>query len=303
MVESPINNAQRRAALKWQLEMGVDAVIDDTPGAMHRAASAQAVPEQAAPSAAPAPTQKPGPAKMATETATKSQSGARESGPLGTAEAKRKAMELARAAQSLEELQQAIESFSGLAIARTATNTVFSDGHPQARIMIVGEAPGADEDKQGKPFVGASGQLLDRMLEWLDLSRHADDPLAAVYIANILNFRPPGNRTPNNGEIETSLPFIARHIALVRPDILVLSGGTSAKALLNTTTGITKLRRHVDSYQHIYPELADDHAPIACVPTYHPSFLLRSPQKKREAWSDMIRIQQLREDKGLQKAR
>lgn len=299
-----MDNQQRRAALKWQMEMGADAVLDDTPGDMYMPAPAHAGHEKAAPSLQSEQAQvpvasRPTPDTAPPDTAPGTQSGGQSPGPLGTAEARRRACELARSAQSLAELQTAIESFSGLAIAKTATNTVFSDGHPQARIMIVGEAPGADEDKQGKPFVGASGQLLDRMLSWLDLSRHADDPLTAVYISNILNFRPPGNRTPNNGEIETSLPFIARHIALIQPAILVLSGGTAAKALLNTTIGITKLRKQVDTYSHIHPEMADHTAPIACVPTYHPSFLLRSPQKKREAWADMIRIQQLREEKGL----
>ena len=161
---------------------------------------------------------------------------------------------------------------------QTASNLVFADGAPEARVMIVGEAPGADEDRQGKPFVGTSGQLLDRMLFWIGFSR-AD----SVYITNILFWRPPGNRTPNPSEIAACLPFVERHIALKQPDYLILSGGSSAKTLLGKTEGVTKLRGQWFSYQN--PEMP---TPVPALVTLHPAYLLRQPAAKRQAWRDLL---------------
>ena len=158
------------------------------------------------------------------------------------------------------------------------------------RVMVVGEAPGADEDIQGLPFVGVSGQLLDKMFAAINVSRASNDPATSVYISNILNWRPPGNRTPTDAEIEISLPFIERHIALVRPQILVFAGGVAAKALLGTTEGITKLRGKWREYRPL--TLPSDFGyTCRAMPTYHPSFLLRTPIKKREAWEDLQKIQ------------
>lgn len=204
----------------------------------------------------------------------------------GSAIAKVEALKLAREAKTLDELKAVIASFDGLAIRKTATNMVFADGNPKASIMIVGEAPGADEDREGKPFVGVSGQLLDKMLAAIGLDRNAEDPAKSVYISNILNWRPPGNRTPSAMEIDISLPFIERHIALIQPKLVVFMGGVAAKALLGTDDGITKLRGRWQSY---VPRTANiGGVEVPCLPTFHPSFLLRTPIKKREAWTDML---------------
>jgi DNA polymerase len=197
---------------------------------------------------------------------------------------------LAAGTENIEELKTAINSFEGIAIKKTATNLVFGVGHPQAEVMLVGEAPGADEDRTGVPFVGASGRLLDKMFEAIGLSRNTEKGGEAIYISNILNWRPPGNRNPTPKEIETCLPFIERHIELVNPKILVLIGGVSAKALLRRSEGITRLRGKI----HLYGEQK-----IPAIATYHPSFLLRSPSKKREAWADLLFIQKKRIELGL----
>lgn len=202
-----------------------------------------------------------------------------------TAASIEEAVKIARAATSLEELAKAIANFEGLSIRKTATNMVFADGTADAKIMLVGEAPGADEDKQGKPFVGASGQLLDKILSFINLSRAEN-----LYISNILNFRPPGNRTPYESEMDISLPFIERHIALVQPSILLLTGNTALKTLLKRNEGITKLRGQWYEFAPTYPELFDAPPKILCLPTYHPALLLRSPENKPQVWQDMLAL-------------
>jgi uracil-DNA glycosylase len=180
-------------------------------------------------------------------------------------------------AATLAELEAAIRAFDGCPLKRTAMNTVFADGNPKARVMLVGEAPGEDEDRQGLPFVGVSGKLLDRMLNAVGLDR------TSVYISNILPWRPPGNRSPTPGEMATCLPFIRRHIALVAPEILVFLGGTAAKTLLNTTQGVTRLRgRWIDC------PLDGEGKIIPALPMLHPAYLLRNPASKKEAWRDML---------------
>jgi len=189
--------------------------------------------------------------------------------------------ELAGQCQSLDELRSAIETFNGCSLKNTAKNTVFADGNPEAPIMFVGEAPGRDEDIQGLPFVGAAGQLLNRMLTAIGRDR------SSVYISNILNWRPPGNRTPTLNEAMTCLPFIRRHIQLAGPKVVVLLGGTSAKYLLDTNTGIMRLRGK-------WTELMLDdfrEQTIPALPTLHPAYLLRQPAHKRLAWRDFLEIQ------------
>ncbi|MBK6896781.1 MAG: uracil-DNA glycosylase [Alphaproteobacteria bacterium] len=210
---------------------------------------------------------------------------------LGTAEARTEAVRLAAAAQTLDELREALATFEGFSIKKTATNLVFADGNPLAPVMLVGEAPGADEDRLGKPFVGVSGQLLDKILKSIGLDRHAEDPSKSVYISNILNWRPPGNRNPTPAEIELGLPFIERHIQLARPKILIFCGAVSAKALLNSEQGISRLRSRWHDYKTLTPELmtlCTDSFPALC--TYHPSYLLRTPAQKRYSWGDMLEI-------------
>ena len=191
------------------------------------------------------------------------------------------ARELAAAARSLEELAEALAAFDGCALKKTATNLVFADGNPAARIMFVGEAPGADEDRAGKPFVGVSGQLLDRMLAWIGLDR------TRFYITNIIFWRPPGNRTPTSDEVAACMPFVLRHIELVAPAILVPVGGPSTEALLQRRDGISKL--HGRWFEFQTPGLE---RPIPAFPIFHPAFLLRSPGQKRAAWKDLLTMRQ-----------
>jgi uracil-DNA glycosylase len=180
-------------------------------------------------------------------------------------------------ATTLDELKAALASFEGCALKGTAKNLVFADGNPQARIMLVGEAPGADEDRLGLPFVGRSGQLLDKMLAAIGLDR------TKVYIANTIPWRPPGNRTPSIHETAVCRPFILRQIELANPDVLVCVGGQAAQALLNTTEGIVRLRGRWLDFQNGQRQ-------IKALATLHPAYLLRQPSQKRVAWQDFKAI-------------
>jgi DNA polymerase len=186
------------------------------------------------------------------------------------------AREAARNADSLEELRAILERFDGCALKASASRLVFADGTPNSRLMLVGEAPGSEEDKQGLPFVGRSGQLLDRMLKAIGLDR------SQVYIANIVPWRPPGNRTPTPVETQICLPFVQRQIELSNPDILITVGQPSTGALLGIQ-GIMKNRGRWFSYQTGTRE-------IRAMPMLHPAYLLRSPIAKRLAWRDLLAI-------------
>lgn len=190
------------------------------------------------------------------------------------------ARSLAQSAKTLDELRAALESFQGLSLKRTATQMVFADGVQTAKIMLVGEAPGADEDRMGLPFVGVSGQLLDRMLAAIGLSRETN-----VYISNVINWRPPGNRSPSDSEIALSLPFIQRHIEIINPAVVVFVGGVSAKALLQSSLGITRLRGRWVDYTSEGLSL-----PVPALATFHPAYLLRSPAQKALAWADLLSL-------------
>jgi DNA polymerase len=187
------------------------------------------------------------------------------------------ARDAARAAASLEELRTILARFEGCALRATATQLVFADGNPQARVMFVGEAPGREEDIAGLPFVGRSGQLLDRMLAAIGLDR------TSAYIANIIPWRPPGNRTPTPQESAICLPFIRRQIELANPDILVCLGNPSTQTLLNVKDGILKTRGRWFPYQTGTRE-------IRALATLHPAYLLRQPLQKRFAWRDFLAI-------------
>lgn len=192
----------------------------------------------------------------------------------GTPEAKAEAERLCTDAQSLDDLKAAIIKFDGLAIKKTAMNLVFSSGNPKAKIMVIGDAPEADDDRAGEAFSGEVGALTDKMFAAIGLNRDT------VYLTNVLNWRPPGNRSPLGAEIDISLPFLQRHIALVKPDILFLMGAVAAKSVLGQDATIGKLRGKWNTVTiggHDYPALA----------TYHPSYLLRTPLKKRESWEDL----------------
>ena len=257
------------ALLRWYVEMGVDETIGDepvnrlAPRAPPRASAIRPTePEAAPPQSVRAVAASP-PAAFADS--------------LG--EAAQSARLLAARADTLAALEAAIAGFDGCALKRTATNTVIADGNPAAPVMIIGEAPGADEDRIGRPFVGRAGQLLDRMLAAIGLDREG------VLITNVIYWRPPGNRTPTTDEIAACVPFVLRHVALVRPKVLVLAGGTAARALLPPGPGITRLRGRW--FDLAVPGLDQ---PVPTLPMFHPSFLLRAPERKREAWRDLLAL-------------
>ncbi len=185
---------------------------------------------------------------------------------------------MAKAAGDLEALKTALAEFNGCPLKATARNLVFARGNPDARVMIIGEAPGRDEDAEGAPFVGKAGQLLDRMLASIGLDE------TSAYITNVVFWRPPGNRKPTDQEIEACRPFVERHIALKKPDVVVLAGGISAQTLLRAKSGITALRGKWAEVQ------LEDGTTISALPIFHPAFLLRRPQEKAKAWADMLSL-------------
>ncbi len=245
------------AALALQTDWGADEALEDAPPDRARAPAPpppEAVPDRTPAAAAPTPMRAAAPAPVAARAAA-----------------------AAAAADSLSALRDAIAAFDGSALRETATNLVFADGAPESGLMMIGEAPGADEDRLGRPFVGQSGQLLDRMLASVGLSREG-----GFYITNILPWRPPGNRTPTDAEIALFLPFVLRHIALVRPRHVVLLGGVSAKALLRAKEGITRLRGRWHQVE------VEGLGTLPMLATLHPAYLLRTPAAKRDAWADLL---------------
>lgn len=278
-----------RALLAWYLDAGVDEAIAEAP--IDRLRPKPVAPQPVAPQSAPA--------QSASAQATSARQAPRPVTPMAPAsqvgDAPKAAREAAAAAMTLDALRVAIDGFDGCPLKITATNTVFADGVVGAPIMLVGEAPGADEDREGKPFVGLSGQLLDRMLESIGLSRTEN-----VYISNILPWRPPGNRQPTQGEMAICLPFIRRHIELAQPKILVFVGGTSAKALLDRKEGITRLR----GKWYEWPIGGSSNGgegteSIPAIAMYHPAFLLRSPAQKAHAWKDLLALRHKALESGL----
>lgn len=190
------------------------------------------------------------------------------------------AREIASSCGSLEALRRALEAFDGCALRETATRLCFADGSPDARIMLIGEAPGSEEDRQGRPFVGKSGKLLDRMLATIGLDR------TRVWVTNAIFWRPPGNRTPTPAEIAVCQPFLERQIELIRPRLIVFLGGIAARALLGLSDGVTRLRgRRLAYHAERLPE------PIPAVVMFHPAYLLRQPLQKPFAWRDLLTIQ------------
>jgi uracil-DNA glycosylase family 4 len=197
---------------------------------------------------------------------------------------------LASECTNLDQLRKAVESFDGISITQTATNTVFADGQADAQIMLIGEAPGAEEDAQAIPFCGASGQMLDSMLAYIGLSRKKN-----IYITNTLFWRPPGNRRPTAEELAICLPFVEKHIALIKPKIIILVGSTAVAALIDSKKAITQLRGHYFDYQNEYID-----SPIKTTAIFHPSYLLRSPGQKQHAWQDCLKIHQYLKDNNIQ---
>ncbi|MBM3483109.1 MAG: uracil-DNA glycosylase [Alphaproteobacteria bacterium] len=263
-----------KALLAWYVDAGVDVTVGEAP--VDRLSPAPVAPREEPPVPPPSHrTMAPPPAAVLRPASTASQ-------PAGgtLSDAAFSARDLAARCQTLDDIRAALAAFDACPLKRTATTTVIGDGNPRAAIMLVGEAPGAEEDRQGLPFVGPAGKLLDRMLGAIELDR------TKVYITNVLPWRPPGNRTPTADEIATCLPFAERQIALVAPRILIAVGGISAKALLNSAEGITRLRGRWVEYR---PQGAP--APVPTIAIFHPAYLLRQSLAKREAWRDLLEIQ------------
>ncbi len=284
------NDPAALAALQWLIDAGADEAVGEE--AVDRTAPPAAAPREPTPEAAKDTraqprglSEAPARARAAAHSPTRAPAAA---SLLSASETQADAQRLALAAQSIEEIRQALEVFEGCPLKATATNLCLYDGNPEAKIMIIGEAPGAQEDRQGKPFVGPAGQLLDRMLAAIGLDR------SKVYITNLLFWRPPGNRNPTPAEIAVCLPFLERQVEILAPKLIMLSGGMSAKTLLNRSEGILRLRGHWADYRH--PRMAE---PIPALPTLHPAYLLRQPAQKREAWRDLLAFSEAMERAGL----
>lgn len=190
------------------------------------------------------------------------------------------ARDICSQAKDLQELKQLIANFNGCNLKNTAASTVFGKGNPQAKIMLIGEAPGADEDRMGEPFVGRCGKLLDKMFKAMDIKRED------CYITNVLPWRPPGNRTPTDDEIAICLPFLKRQIELIEPDFILFLGGIALKSVMDTTDSISRTRGKWLEYQLPSTKV------IQVLATYHPSYLLRTPAQKSKVWTDLLRLKQ-----------
>ena len=245
------------AALAWQVDLGVGEAVGEVPVNRYDLPAKVVVPQAAV---MPVPVV----ARVV-------------DGPAGDAVAE--ARDLAGRAESLAALREALAGYEHCEIKRGARNLVFADGLPGARVLILGEAPGVDEDKEGRPFVGRAGQLLDQMFAAIGLSRGEADPARALYITNVMPWRPPQNRDPDPAEIAMMRPSVERHIALADPQIVVVMGNTPCAALLGAR-GITKLRG-------VWGEALG--RPV--LPMFHPAYLLRQPALKREAWADLLALQ------------
>lgn len=284
MPDSPISDAA--ALLRWYLEAGVDEAIGEYP--MDRTQPCESIadfapltlPKQAEkPARTPVERAPPSPASPR-RTAT---AGAAASGGIAAVES---AVSLAARMSTLDELREALAGFDACPLSATATHLVFGDGNPQARVVLIGEAPGAEEDRRGLPFVGPSGRLLDKMLASIGLDR------SNVFITNTLFWRPPGNRSPTSTEVATCMPFVERIIELIDPPLLVALGGPAAVALLGVAESVGRLRGRWFPYQT--PRMP---RPIQATALFHPAYLLRSPAQKRLAWRDLLAIKgRIRED-------
>ncbi len=259
-----VTRDEAAALLRWYADIGVDEAAAAEP--VNRFEDGPAPPARRDPEPPPPPAPPAAPPPEASD---------------------RDARAAARAATTHDELMAAIHAFEGCALKRTATTTCVYDGNPAARVMMIGEAPGREEDRQGKPFVGPAGKLLDRMLAAIGLDR------ASVYITNTLYWRPPGNRTPTPEEIALCLPFLERQVELVAPAVLVYTGGTAAKAMLNRTEGVTRLRGRWFSLER------EGREPIPAIAMFHPAYLLRQPGRKRESWRDLLAIRAKLDELGV----
>lgn len=256
----------KKSLLLWQVDAGADEAIGEEP-VNHFKVQETAIQEA---------TMKPTAASPAVKTEPRALNPLHHSPSAAAATAR----QAADNCKTLAELEAAVRAFDGCAIKKTASKTVFSDGNPKGRIMVIGEAPGAQEDVQGIPFCGPSGQLLDKIFATIGLTRPEN-----LYISNTVFWRPPGNRQPTPEETSACLPFVEKHIALIAPKLLILCGGTATTTLLSKDTSISRLRGK--TYDYTNPYLS---APVPVMVIYHPSYLMRSPGQKRLAWADMLMI-------------
>ena len=261
--------------MEWYVEAGVDILLEDHP--VDRFSETPPPPRQ---SSAQASGQSPAErlAKKA-ENSPRPTPAERQQATVPDGAAVNMAKELAAKSSSLEELKEAISGFDGCNLKRTAKSSVFNDGNPNAKIMLVGEAPDRDEDIHGLPFVGRVGQLLDRMLAAIDLDRES------TYLTTVIPWRPPGNRTPTPQEIEICKPFIERQIELVKPDIVLIMGSLPSKTLVSSSDGIMKLRGQ-------WTEIEINNTTAKALPTLHPGYLLKQPAHKRLVWQDLLSLKQ-----------
>lgn len=269
---NPAEASSAFSTLRWLFEAGADEAISETPVNRFRSAAIEL--------ARPEPRERAQIRESARQVRIASaQPGAKQVDHIG------RAMELAAACNALAELRSALEAFDGCALKQHATTTVFADGTPEKRILLIGEAPGRDEDLEGRPFVGRAGKLLDKMLASIGLDRNTN-----VYITNVLNWRPPNNREPSPEEAAACLPFLRRHIELVNPAIMILLGAVSARHVMGRNEGIMKLR---GTWLEYY--VNDRMVPV--MPILHPAYLLRRPVDKKLAWRDLqavaVKIQAL----------
>ncbi len=258
-----------RDLLVFYAEAGVDAALGET--------AKDYLSQAPEPAAAPEPERADAPARRLAGSPPTQPAAPAVAAPPAAEAAMLSAREAADRAGSLQELRAILQDFNGCALKMSATQLVFADGNPQARVMFVGEAPGREEDLRGLPFVGKSGKLLDRMMAAIGLDR------TSAYIANIVPWRPPGNRTPTPVETQTCLPFLLRQMELVGPEVVVTLGNPSTQTLLQTSEGITRTRGRWFPFKAGARE-------VRLMPTFHPAFLLRSPLQKRLAWRDFLAI-------------
>jgi DNA polymerase len=262
--DRPLNPSELLSVLDWYRAAGVDVAVGEEP--VNR--FAQRPPVRPAEVAAPATESRPAAQGLAEATP---------AAPAAFATDPGEARGLAATAQNLAELEAIVGAYDGCGLKLRATQLCFADGNPEAQIMLIGEAPGAEEDRQGKPFVGKSGQLLDRMLAAIGLDR------TKVYIANTVPWRPPGNRTPTPEELAICLPFLHRQVELVAPKVILTLGGPAMQTVFNTTIGILKMRGR-------WSELTVGRHGVEAMPTLHPAYLLRNPAAKQQAWRDMLSL-------------
>jgi len=293
----PATSAQAHLALKALTEFWADMGLEEA-RAFNIPRSPAQRPPATRPSAPVRQTERP-PGSLSTELAA-GQAPGQFGTPAGPRPAPRRinnnpiadARRLASAATTLAELRSAIQGFNGCDLKKAAKNTVVCDGQFDADIMIVGEAPGGEEDAQGLPFVGRAGQLLDKMLATIGLSRQEN-----VYITNLIYWRPPGNRDPSPAEMQICAPFLTRQIELKKPKLLLTSGKFATQAMLGTEDGIMRLRGRKLLYrQEGLP------APIKCVPLLHPAYLLRRPEDKAKAWDDLRTIATICDELGIKRS-